>query len=811
MYEKSERFWSNIPPVGQGPKTSGQPLFPYGQLPLGQRDCRKYGQQLAQPDWFKLNNPSHPTSQLAPPGPSKEELSKIGIINLTSNFQICLAQAQILQKGLTFVPTPSQVPTKQFQEGTDRFIRSLKLKFCYLHFKKSDSGAPQKFRVPSSFTPPPGTYPPEIEELSIRLKQGIRSLNKNLKIRDNLTREDRKATKELSNNRAIVIKPADKGSAIVIMDRQDYVFEAERQLQVNRHYRQINEPQFPENCKIFNSILQTMLKHNLLSKREFSFLQASPSARERIFYLLPKIHKEQHKWTVPGKIPPGRPIVSDINSESCNIAKFIDFHLAPFSNTHPAYVKNTYDFLEKLGKITCPPHTVLISLDVDSLYTNIDNDLGIRAVSQAFATDPKPIHPYIIQLLRLSLEGNDFTFNGKHYLQISGTAMGKIFAPHYADIVLAYWEKENLVKCPLQPIFWKRYLDDVILLWDHPITDFDHFFQILNSAHPNIKLKSNIQHSQIEFLDVLIYKGAHFQEKGKLDTKVFFKETDSHSLLHKTSFHPKHTFSGLIKSQLIRFGRICQHEYDFDEASSILFEAIKPRGYSARFLRSIKSEIKIKFFPPSHQTGMTPCKFIRCSICPYVNTAKTIPTRLGDIRLAAGANCNTKLAVYILGCHRCPKLYYIGQSTNLRARLIAHFSDIRLQRPKEVAQHFSQQDHSPQDLWVSTLEVPTKAKNLDKIETAWIERLNTVNMGLNTQEGNQEGDILPFILQHHPSSSHIYNIAQRWWEGFQADNPSTTKKQPITIIRASAKNKNLSQVMVRSLLPPQNTSQINSE
>ena len=77
----------------------------------------------------------------------------------------------------------------------------------------------------------------------------------------------------------------------------------------------------------------------LISKKELEFLRAKRNSRERIFYLLPKIHKESHKWTIPDKIPPGRPIVSDVESESYAISKFIDYHLAPFATTHPSYVK----------------------------------------------------------------------------------------------------------------------------------------------------------------------------------------------------------------------------------------------------------------------------------------------------------------------------------------------------------------------------------------------------------------------------------------------------------------------------------------
>ena len=59
-----------------------------------------------------------------------------------------------------------------------------------------------------------------------------------------------------------------------------------------------------------------------------------------------------------------------------------------------------------------------------------------------------------------------------------------------------------------------------------------------------------------------------------------FKDTDWDALLHEQSFHPKHTFKGLIKAQLICFYHSCTYSQDIEEATYIIFNALLPHGYS---------------------------------------------------------------------------------------------------------------------------------------------------------------------------------------------------------------------------------------
>ena len=69
-------------------------------------------------------------------------------------------------------------------------------------------------------------------------------------------------------------------------------------------------------------------------------------------------------------------------------------------------------------------------------------------------------------MLSLILLENPFQYNEKDYLQTHGTAMGTKLAVAFANIFMAKIEKEILRQRSIKPIFWKRFIDDVISAWD---------------------------------------------------------------------------------------------------------------------------------------------------------------------------------------------------------------------------------------------------------------------------------------------------------------------------------------------------------
>ena len=84
-------------------------------------------------------------------------------------------------------------------------------------------------------------------------------------------------------------------------------------------------------------------------------------------------------------------------------------------------------------------------------------------------------------------------FNGKDYLQTHGTAMGTKMAVALANIFMAKIEKEILRQSDTKPIFWKRFIDDVISMWNIRRDKIEDFLLEANSFHPTIKSRLKSQ------------------------------------------------------------------------------------------------------------------------------------------------------------------------------------------------------------------------------------------------------------------------------------------------------------------------------
>ena len=340
--------------------------------------------------------------------------------------------------------------------------------------------------------------------------------------------------RSLENDRNVIIKPADKGSSIVVWDRLDYLAEAEKQLSDSKTYKEV---QWSEEDQIklvekSNSMFEELKKKTVITEKEknyfkFNFKKATNVGK---LYLLPKIHKRLSNVT-------GRPVISNCGTPTEKVSEYLDHHLQPVMKEGKSYIKDTADFLDKLKDLgEIPEGAILVTADVVGLYPSIPHTEGLEVLRKQY---DKFLHKKvptedIIKMADFVLKNNCFEFNSKVFQQISGTAIGTKFAAPYACICMDYIETEFLKTQSIKPWVWKRFIDDVFFIWTDSEENLEKILKKLNGFHPSIKFTFEKSKMKVNFLDVVIKI-----KNGRLSTDLYSKPVDSHQYFHYNSFHTK--------------------------------------------------------------------------------------------------------------------------------------------------------------------------------------------------------------------------------------------------------------------------------
>ena len=298
-------------------------------------------------------------------GPIRLDTSTV--INL-SNVQLTEDETLLLSRRLIFCPTARHIDWTQVKADINDFSRRLRLKEYFFDTQNNRDFNPNPYRLKSTWCPPPNREP--VLDIYIdSVERDIMSA-KPTRIRDNLTKRERQALKKLRQQTDILIKPADKGSGTVVMNRQDYLDECYRQLNDQQFYKRVSIDPTEDVNKRVCFYLKRLLADSVVDEETHRYLTPQVPKAGR-FYTLPKIHK-------PGN--PGRPIVSANGHPTEKISEFVSFHLNPLVQTLPSYIKNTTHLLNKLKDLdVLPANAILATLDVSSLHTNIPTNEGIDA------------------------------------------------------------------------------------------------------------------------------------------------------------------------------------------------------------------------------------------------------------------------------------------------------------------------------------------------------------------------------------------------------------------------------------------------
>ena len=141
------------------------------------------------------------------------------IINLSS-FPLTIEQKQILLEGLKFTPTP-QRNVNEMKRDIDEFTRKLRLRE-YFYSENNNEGE----QIITPLVNPKSTFnPPRNRNNTLDITIDFLQKQKfpvQVKNSSNLSKKEWLGLMSLKNNEGIIIKEADKGGSVIIMNKDHY-------------------------------------------------------------------------------------------------------------------------------------------------------------------------------------------------------------------------------------------------------------------------------------------------------------------------------------------------------------------------------------------------------------------------------------------------------------------------------------------------------------------------------------------------------------------------------------------------------------
>ena len=242
------------------------------------------------------------------------------------------------------------------------------------------------------------------------------------------------------------------------------------------------------------------------------------------FYGLPKIHK-------PGI--PLRPIISSIGTVTYNTAKELARILKPLVGLSEHHIQNTLDFVQQIKEVKLNNDESLVSYDVTALFTSVPIPPVVKIIEEKLKEDQELSRRtnmntrHIIKLLEFCLRSTYFVFQGQHFEQVEGAAMGSPLSPIVANIYMEHFEAKALETAPHSPSIWKRYVDDTFVILKTAYKE--EFFHHLNSIEEKIQFTAENTRADgsLPFLDTLVT----VEEDGSLSTSIYRKPTHTNQYL----------------------------------------------------------------------------------------------------------------------------------------------------------------------------------------------------------------------------------------------------------------------------------------
>ena len=251
----------------------------------------------------------------------------------------------------------------------------------------------------------------------------------------NICNEKCNALKTLKNNNNKIICRTDKGNCIVILNKKYYIEKAEEILKMKQS-RHAEKSLLIEKEKIMNKYILKLFNDKIIGTQLYWRIHSTSSSLATM-YGQPKIHKNNY---------PLGPIISSIGSYNHELSKYLaELIKSNRTSLSFSYIRDSFEFVRKICPINNSKNQIMINLDVDRLYTNVQVHEAIDVtLNTLFKRASSPLIPFnrsqLKELFELVVCNVPLRFLHKNYVQCDGVAMDSSLGPILADIFMSNLE-----------------------------------------------------------------------------------------------------------------------------------------------------------------------------------------------------------------------------------------------------------------------------------------------------------------------------------------------------------------------------------
>ncbi|PFX26293.1 hypothetical protein AWC38_SpisGene9004 [Stylophora pistillata] len=295
---------------------------------------------------------------------------------------------------------------------------------------------------------------------------------------------------------------------------------------------------------------------------------------------------------------------------------------------------------------------------------------------------------------KVSADGKRRKYNGKHYKQLHGTAMGSPVSVVIAEIVMQNIEERALSTCRQTIPLWLRYVDDTFTAVRHD--EIDAFHNHLNEQNTDIQFTREVEENgKLPFLDCLV---SH--NDNSLRTTVYRKPTHTDRLLDESSYNPTSHKATTIRTLTRRAQLVCDSTDSLSDENKYLHRVFTKNNYNNDFIRrnthrpTTTTETNDTATPTTTATipyikGMS--ENISRILLPFnirvahkpITTLRQLLTNVKD----KDEPRNRQGTIYKINCSDCQASYIGETGRNLTTRLTEHR---RATRKGDVSNHIAE-------------------------------------------------------------------------------------------------------------------------